>query len=90
MTDAEKCIATEIQKHAAAVCKHTRNLQLSRYRLSQAMEEYQVRMSQQVEESEGAMTEYSIAHESKKKKRAAKESGGAKMAEREAKKTKSR
>ena len=89
MTDAEKYIATEIQKHAAAVCKHTRSLQLSRYRLSQAMEEYQVRMSQQVEESEGAMTEYSIAHE-KKRKKAAKKSADAKMAEREAKKTKSR
>ena len=84
MTDAEKYIATEIQKHAAAVCKHTRSLQLSRYRLSQAMEEYQVRMSQQVEESEGVMTEYSIAHE-KKRKKAAKQS-----AEREAKKTRSR
>ena len=89
MTDAEKCIATEIQKHAAAVCKHTRNLQLSRYRLSQAMEEYQVRMSPQVEESEGVMAAYSIAHE-KRKKKAAKKSAETKMAERRVKKTKLR
>ena len=89
MTDAEKCIALEIQKHAAAVCKHTRSLQLSRYRLSQAMEEYQVRMSQQGEESGEAMTAYSIARE-KKKKKAEKKAAETKMAEREAKKTKSR